>query len=104
MNALEFRRKKSDGEKIESPEEKWLNFRQLLDSEYDWPSRYLFKFIVPRTGLQDVENLLSDTEITIRASKRGKYVSITAQFDAHSAESVIDVYKAASRIPGVISL
>jgi len=91
-------------EETSNPEEKWLSFRELLNSEYDWPSMYLFKFIVPRVGLQDVENLLSEAELTIRASKRGNYVSITARFDADSADAVIDVYKAAGGIPGVISL
>lgn len=86
------------------PEEKWLSFRQLLDSEYDWPSRYLFKFIVPRAGLPQVEQLLTDLKLTIRASKKGNYLSVTAHIHADSADTIIDIYKSAGTIPGVISL
>ena len=86
------------------PDEKWLSFRELLNSEYDWPSRYLFKFIVPRKGITQVEQLFKDQELTIRASKKGNYLSVTAQVQADSADAIIAIYKSASSIPGVISL
>ena len=89
---------------VPDPEDDWSRFRDLLNSEYTFPASYLFKFIVPRDGLPHVEGLLSESELTFRASRKGNYVSVTAEYRAESAEAIIDIYESASRIPGVISL
>lgn len=94
----------ADSNDSDDSDEKWIVFRGLLDAEYEWPSKYLFKFIVPCDGLAHVEVVLADAKRTVRASKRGNYFSVTAHYYADSAEAVINIYKSASTIPGVISL
>ena len=85
-------------------EEKWNSFRELLDSEHEWPGRFLFKFIVPVAELQRIEAILEGSEISLKASKKGNYVSVSANYWAESPESVINIYKKAGEITGVISL
>ena len=89
---------------IENDDEKWRILRGLLDSEHEWPGNFLFKFIVPVGELQRVEAILGQSEISLKASKKGNYVSVTAHFFAESADSVIEIYMSASQISGVISL
>ncbi len=73
-----------------------------------WPSVYMFKFIVPADNqkLAQVENLFHahEAQIEIRSSSKGNYISITARELMISAESVIERYKEAAAIEGLISL
>lgn len=82
----------------------WENFKKLLDDQNEWPTEYLFKFIVPKAGRASMKELFGDQEIIVRASTRGNYLSITARRIVQSADEVIDVYEQAGRIDGVISL
>ena len=84
--------------------DEWLRFRELLDSQHEWPARYPFKFIVPKAELPRLEALLEGTELTVRASKRGNYLSVSARFLARSADDIVAIYESAARIEGVISL
>lgn len=92
----------------ESPErsskEWWSDFRELLDDQNEWPTDYVFKFIVPRSGLEDVKQALGADEVTTRESSRGRYVSVTARMQMESGEAVVEVYKSVRGIDGVISL
>ena len=76
---------------------------RLLDEQIDWPSPYLFKFIAPRSELDALTDLFGD-EVTVRASSKGKYVSVTSEQMMNSSDAVIAVYKAAAEVEGVISL
>jgi putative lipoic acid-binding regulatory protein len=82
----------------------WVRFRELLDSQHKWPTRYPFKFIVPRAGLTHLEQIFAHSDLTVRASKRGNYVSVSVAYLASSADEIVDIYVAASSIEGVISL
>ena len=78
-----------------------------LEEHHKFPSTYLFKFIIPNDNrsLALAEELFSTTAvITYRESKTGKYVSVTGKDKMPSAESVIDTYKSAEKIEGLISL
>ncbi|MBI1837250.1 MAG: DUF493 domain-containing protein [Flavobacteriia bacterium] len=73
----------------------------------EWPGVYLFKFIIPNTS----ENLAKATalfnessEITLHESKTGKFVSVGAKELMLDVESIINVYKEASQINGLIAL
>ena len=87
-----------------SSKEWWANFRELLDSESEWPSEYLFKFIAPKERLDDVKGLFGEEKLTVRASSQGNYLSVTAKVVVDSPEEVIAIYTAAGSIDGVISL
>ena len=85
-------------------DEWWTNFRQLLADQSEWPTEYLYKFIVPKAGLEALKQVFGDARIIVRASKRGKYLSVTSRMPANSPDDVIMVYKAAGKVDGVISL
>lgn len=82
----------------------WERFRELLDGQNEWPAPYLFKFIVPRAGLDELKELFGDHPVVVRASTRGRYVSVTATIEMGSSDDVIDMYRAAGQVDGVIAL
>jgi hypothetical protein len=88
-------------------EDKWASLREKLEAE-TWPQVYLFKFIVPADNerIAQVEKLFDTTEaqVNMRNSKKGNFVSISAKEMMLTAESVIDRYKKATEIEGLISL
>ncbi len=88
-------------------EDKWASLREKLEAE-TWPQVFMFKFIVPANNARIalVEKMFNTTEaqVTMRTSKNGNYVSISAKELMLSAESVIDRYKSAEGIEGLISL
>lgn len=80
------------------------SFREKLENEYEWPSLYTFKFIVPRQQEEAVVELFPKIEVSTKESSGGKYVSITARLMANSSESIIAVYEKAQHIQGLIAL
>jgi hypothetical protein len=85
-------------------DEGWDRFRSLLNDEYDWPADYTFKFIVPSEQLGQVEAVFPGDERRVRASRRGRYCSVTVIRTVESAEEVIAVYDEAGAIEGIVSL
>jgi hypothetical protein len=79
-----------------------------LDKNHDWPSVYMFKFIVPSDNekIAKVEALFNSNtaEIRLRPSKNGKYTSITAKEVMVDADHVLKCYEDASQIEGLIAL
>jgi putative lipoic acid-binding regulatory protein len=84
----------------------WLNsFQEKLDKFYAWPSLYTFKFIVPALKQDELRQLFPLHTTTIeKPSQKGKYVSLTYQMMMPSGESIIEVYKKASNIEGIVAL
>jgi len=82
----------------------WERFRELLDGQNEWPGPYLFKFIVPRAGLEDLKEVFGEHPVVVRASTRGRYVSVTAIMEVGSSDEVISIYRAAGQVEGVIAL
>jgi putative lipoic acid-binding regulatory protein len=87
---------------------KLLSLKAALDQVHEWPSMYLFKFIVPSDNhkIAQLEALFNaeTAEIRLRQSKNGKYTSVSAREVMTSAEEVIACYEEAYKIEGVISL
>ena len=79
-------------------------FRKLLDGQNAWPSEYTFKFIVPEDRLPDLEAVFGQIPFTVRESRNGRYRSVTATVLMHSADEIMALYAAASRISGLIAL
>lgn len=79
-------------------------FKQKLDQQHDWPSLYMFKFIVPTGKENEVFALFPKNDLTTRKSRKGNYTSITAQVMMRSSEDVVNKYKEAHRIEGVLAL
>jgi hypothetical protein len=85
-------------------QEWWSRFKDLLDGQNEWPTDYIFKFIVPRAGQAQLTEVFGDHPVTVRASNKGRYVSVTATMEMTSSDDVIRVYREASQVEGVISL
>ncbi|MCZ8020544.1 MAG: DUF493 family protein [Cyclobacteriaceae bacterium] len=86
-------------------EQQWENsFREKLNGHYTWPTRYPFKFIVPAGQQHEVYNLMPNAVFKENHSANGNYVSVSFESVVTDAEAVIDIYKKASQIKGVVAL
>lgn len=85
-------------------QEWWSRFQDLLDDQTEWPTDYLFKFIVPRPELEDLKSALGEESPRVRASSKGNYVSVTIERKMTSSDEVIAVYQSVAEVEGVIAL
>jgi putative lipoic acid-binding regulatory protein len=82
-------------------------FKQKLVETMTFPSVYMFKFIITseHRNIALVENLFgSETVLHTKDSRKGRYTSITAKQVVMSVEEIIDIYRKASAIKGVMFL
>ena len=83
-------------------------FKKLLEENYSWPCLYMFKFICPakNENIAHLESLFNSesSEVIIRQSSKGNFVSITAKEIMLSPENVLNRYKEVEQIPGLLSL
>jgi putative lipoic acid-binding regulatory protein len=82
------------------------NLRAQLE-QLEWPSLYLFKFIVPNDNVRmaQVSALFDEqADISYHESGKGNYVSVSVKEVMLSVESIIEIYEKAAQIKGVISL
>jgi len=83
----------------------YTTFAQRLDQAHTWPCCYTFKFIVPKNRQNEVTKLFGPrTPMKKTASRTGKYISITVETSMESSAQVIDVYKRAATIQGIVML
>ncbi|WP_235896678.1 DUF493 family protein [Oceanidesulfovibrio marinus] len=80
------------------------SLKQKLHECHDWPCRYMFKFIVPQGQSNQLCAVLDMTPCIERASRTGKYVSITIEEHMSSPDEVVMIYQKASTVPGVLAL
>lgn len=100
----------SNSEKYKNPlgmeDKKIAEFRKKLEETTEWPSVYMFKFIIPSDNdkLAEIESLFNTKEssVVVRESSRGTYLSITAKEMMLNADSVVERYIAASKVEGLI--
>lgn len=88
-------------------EEELIKLKDKLIETTTFPSVYMYKFIVPSDNrtIALVENLFeAEAEILIKESAKGKYISITAKQVVISVDEIIEIYKKALEIKGVIFL
>ncbi len=82
--------------------------RLELNNNTSWPTKYLFKFIVPNDQykIDQVENAFNNMGAVIdtKQSKTGKYTSISIQVQMQDAQNIIDKYLEVSTVEGIISL
>lgn len=80
---------------------------EVLSNE-TWPQVYYFKFIVKADNhlIARVQSLFDSqvANISMRRSAKGNYITISAKEMMLTAESVVERYKKASEIEGIISL
>jgi putative lipoic acid-binding regulatory protein len=83
------------------------NLRILLDKEHKWPSHFMFKFIYKSDSqiLKQLEAIFPiESERTVKHSNKKNYESLTVNHLANNADEILDLYKRASAIEGVITL
>ena len=79
-------------------------FKEKLDNNHEFPGEYVFKFIVKPEYEGEVRSLLEGASVKLKPSSGNKYISITLSRTMESSESVIEVYKKAHTIKGIIAL
>jgi putative lipoic acid-binding regulatory protein len=92
-------------------DEWWIEFRELLEEETDWPTTYTFKFIGPEDNLDALKGIFDEHPtgeegggLKVRSSSKGNYVSVTARLTMNSSEEVLAVYDRAYDLDDVIAL
>ncbi|WP_425389570.1 DUF493 family protein [Ekhidna sp.] len=79
-------------------------FLDKLEGAHQFPDNYTFKFIVKPEHQAKVEALLPQAEVKLKPSSGNKYVSITMSQKMNSSQEVVEVYKRAHSIEGIIAL
>lgn len=89
-------------------EEFYARLKEELAGSAEWPSEYLFKFIVPsdKEKILQIEDAFNNMGAVIdtKESKTGKYTSISINVRMAGAQEIIDKYIQLSAIEGIISL
>lgn len=83
--------------------------KQRLQETSDWPTEYIFKFIVPskQDKIDKISELFNHTGAIIKTktSSKGNYTSVSIRLNIDSPEMVIQKYKLVGyHIEDVISL
>ncbi len=89
-----------------SDSDSYEKLRMQLEN-MNWPEIYFFKFIVPNDSelVAKVTALFDEgADLRLQQSKNGRYISVGAKEMMISPESVIQRYKEASNIKGLIAL
>jgi putative lipoic acid-binding regulatory protein len=89
-------------------EEFYERLKEELRTTSDWPSVYLYKFIVPTDTIKilAIENAFDNmgAVINTQQSKTGKFTSISINVSMLSPEHVVEKYIDVSSVEGIISL
>lgn len=83
------------------------NLRKKLEEDKEWPRVYFFKFIIPTDNqkLAQLQALFGDeANVQIKQSHKGNYTSVSAKELMLNAENIINRYKRAAEIEGVMAL
>ncbi len=79
-------------------------YLDLLNETHEFPTTYLFKFIIKSEQITLLDVHLPGEFISQNLSKTAKYVSCTMRKKVDSADEILEVYEKIQRIEGVISL
>lgn len=93
---------------MENKEDFYKKLKTTLDETTQFPSKYLYKFIIPNDDLKlnqikDVFNY-GGAVIDTKPSKTRKYISISILIEMQSSEEIISKYHDVGHIKGLISL
>lgn len=86
----------------------YKKLKSQLDDTTKFPADYLYKFIVPagENKSEKVKTIFDNKGAIIdtKKSKTGKYTSISIRLHVKSSDEIINYYKEAEKIKGIISL
>ncbi|MEM6685838.1 MAG: DUF493 family protein [Bacteroidota bacterium] len=90
------------------PKAFYAKLKIQLEETTAFPALYMYKFIVPSSDekIEEVHEIFNNLGAVINTKKsaKGKYTSVTITANMESADAVIEKYKEASTIEGIISL
>lgn len=93
---------------MKKQDEFYRKLKISLEETTIFPSKYMFKFILPANEekVKEIEDIFNHTGAVIntKVSKTGKYKSLTVLVTMLNAEQIIIKYKEAGKVEGVISL
>ena len=81
--------------------------KSSLWAQQKWPGIYFFKFIVPndQAKLEQVKVLFRQVDqITYRTSRDIRYIGVSCKQEMKNPDEVLEVYRKAGLIEGVIPL
>ncbi len=78
------------------------SFLEKLDGAHEFPESYVFKFIVKSENKGEVEALLPEAHVKLKPSSGNKYVSVTLTQIMKSSQDVVEIYKRADEIEGIM--
>ncbi|ATA72165.1 MULTISPECIES: DUF493 family protein [Capnocytophaga] len=82
--------------------------KKELEETSQWPSTYLYKFIIPNDTEKKhtLEAIFEGkkADIKTRTSSNGKYTSVSISILLQNPDEVIAYYKEAGKIEGILSL
>lgn len=93
---------KTSKEAIEA--DRLFKLKLVMDETIEFPTEYLFKFIVPANEAHHIVLILLGLDVDERASSNGKYISVSGKGIFHTSDEIIEIYKRASVVQGIISL
>lgn len=77
----------------------------ILNEQHEWPTVFVFKFIVPADRGGELEALFPEAlKLESRPSSGGKYLAYSVHCRLASAEDVLVYYARAHGIPELLSL
>jgi len=89
-------------------EEFYTKLKATLESQTDFPAKYLYKFIVPTKGdgIEQVESKFNrmGAVIDTKESSKGKYTAVSILVMMNSADAVIAKYKEMAIVEGILAL
>lgn len=93
---------------MDKKEEFYDNLRGKLEETTTFPTKYMFKFIVPSKNdkAEAIKNMFNHlgAVITTKSSKNGKYTSLTILVMMKNVAEIIHKYEEVDTVKGVISL
>jgi len=90
-----------------SKEEFYKRLEEELNKNHSWPTKYMYKFIVPNEDekVEEVKKRFDkEYEFKQNFSRSGKYVSLTFITEEKSPDDIINQYKKMEDIEGLIAI
>jgi putative lipoic acid-binding regulatory protein len=86
----------------------YKKLKQSLLETTEFPTKYMFKFIIPtdKGKFRMIETIFDNIGAVINSkpSKNGKYTSLSILVTMNDPDAIIEKYREVSKVEGVISL
>ncbi len=91
-----------------SKEEFYKRLREELENNHEWPTRYMFKFIIPNdpVKIDEIKQRFDDIPYDFKQnlSRNGKYASLTFVAVMENPDQIIERYRKMEDIEGLIAI